>query len=70
MCKGSEYLALVVGIAMLLNPVVAGMSGAIVPLFRALKIDPALSSAVAATTLTDVLGSLCILGLSRQISGL
>ncbi|MCY3638602.1 MAG: magnesium transporter [Chloroflexi bacterium] len=64
--KGSEYLALVVGISMLANLVVAGISGVIVPLgFRPLKIDPALSSTVAVTTLTDVLASLCILGLRR-----
>ena len=55
--KGSEYLALVVGVAMVANLVVAGISGVVVPLgFRALKIDPALSSAVAVTTVTDVLG--------------
>lgn len=63
--KGSEYLALVVGIAMVANLVVAGISGVVVPLgFRALRIDPALSSAVAVTTLTDVLGFLVYLGLA------
>ncbi len=61
----NEYLALVVGVSMLANLVVAGISGVIVPLgFRALKIDPALSSAVAVTTLTDVLGFLMYLGLA------
>ena len=69
--KGSEYLALVVGIAMAANLVVAGISGVVVPLgFRALRIDPALSSAVAVTTLTDVLGFLVYLGLATAAIGL
>ena len=69
--KGSEYLALVVGVAMTANLVVAGISGVVVPLgFRALKIDPALSSAVAVTTLTDVLGFLVYLGLATATIGL
>ena len=69
--KGSEYLALVVGIAMTANLVVAGISGVVVPLgFRALRIDPALSSAVAVTTLTDVLGFLVYLGLATAVIGL
>lgn len=69
--KGSEFLALVVGVAMVANLVVAGISGVVVPLgFRALKIDPALSSAVAVTTLTDVLGFLVYLGLATAAIGL
>lgn len=68
--QGSEFLALVVGVAMAANLVVAGISGVVVPLgFRALKIDPALSSAVAVTTLTDVLGFLVYLGLATALIG-
>ncbi len=53
---------------MLANLVVAGISGVIVPLgLRAMKIDPALSSAVAVTTLTDVLGFLVYLGLATAV---
>lgn len=64
----NEYLALVVGVSMMANLVVAGISGVIVPLgFRAMKIDPALSSAVAVTTLTDVLGFLIYLGLATAL---
>ncbi len=63
--KGNEYLSLVLAIAMILNLVVAGISGVLIPLiFKALRIDPALSSAVAVTTLTDVLGLLFYLGLA------
>ena len=69
--KGSEFMALVVGISMMVNLVVAGASGVIVPLgFKALRIDPALSSAVAVTTLTDVFGFLVYLGLATLTIGL
>ncbi len=69
--KGSEFMALVVGISMMANLVVAGASGVIVPLgFKALRIDPALSSAVAVTTLTDVFGFLVYLGLATLTIGL
>ena len=61
----NEYIAAVVGVAMLANMVIAGASGVAVPLlFRALKIDPALASAVAVTTVTDVCGFLIYLGLA------
>ena len=64
----------VVGAAMFANMVVAAVSGVIVPLgLRALRIDPALASAVAVTTLTDVIGFLIYLGLAalmiRWIAG-
>ena len=62
---GNEYLALVVSLAMLGNLVVAGISGVVLPLcLRALKIDPALASAVLVTTVTDVVGFIIYLGLA------
>ncbi len=68
--KGSEYMALIVAIAMVCNLVVAGVSGVVVPLtLRALRIDPALASAVAVTTMTDVLGFLVYLGLASIFIG-
>jgi len=43
--QGNVYLALVVGVATAVNLVIAAAAGALVPLgFRALRIDPALSS--------------------------
>ena len=64
----NEYIAIVVGIAMLANVTIAGISGALVPIgFRALKVDPALSSAVAVTTVTDVAGFLIYLGLAAAM---
>ena len=63
--KGNEYLGLVVGVSMLANLVVAGISGVVVPLgMQAMRLDPALSSAVAVTTVTDVVGFLVYLSLA------
>ena len=64
---GNEYLALVVGVAMLANLCVAGVSGVILPMsLKAAKLDPALSSAVVVTTITDVVGFLIYLGLATM----
>ena len=64
---GNEYLALVVGVAMLANLCVAGVSGVVLPLsLKAAKLDPALSSAVVVTTITDVVGFLIYLGLASM----
>jgi magnesium transporter len=63
--QGNPWFALVAGVAMTANMVVAGISGVLVPLgLRALKIDPALASAVAVTTATDVIGFLIYLGMA------
>ena len=64
----NEYIAIVIGVAMLANMTIAGVSGVLVPLgFRALRVDPALSSAVAVTTVTDVAGFLIYLGLAAAM---
>ena len=66
--KDNVYLALVVGVAMAANLIIAAAAGVMVPLgFRALRIDPALSSAVAVTTATDVFGFLVYLGLATLV---
>ncbi|MEE9285676.1 MAG: magnesium transporter [Dehalococcoidia bacterium] len=55
--KGNADLGIVVGLAMVLNLLVAGMFGAAVPLaLKAMRMDPALGSAVLLTTVTDVAG--------------
>ena len=62
--KGNPWISLVAGIAMMVNMLVAGISGVLVPLgLRAIKIDPALASSVFVTTITDVIGFLTFLGL-------
>lgn len=56
---------IVIGLAMILNMMVATMAGFIVPvILKKLKIDPALASAVFVTTVTDVLGFFFFLGLA------
>ena len=58
-------LSVVIGVAMLVNLVVAGISGTLVPIILdRLKVDPANASAVFLTTITDVVGFLVFLGLA------
>ena len=58
-------LGLVIGLAMILNLIIAGFAGIVIPLVLGkLKIDPALASAVILTTITDVFGFLSFLGLA------
>jgi len=58
-------LGLIIGLAMILNLIIAGFSGIVIPLVLGkLKIDPALASAVILTTITDVFGFLSFLGLA------
>ncbi len=58
-------LGIIIGLAMVLNLIVAGFSGIIIPLtLDRLKIDPALASGVILTTITDVFGFLSFLGLA------
>ncbi len=58
-------LGLIIGLAMILNLLIAGFSGIVIPLvLDKLKIDPALASAVILTTITDVFGFLSFLGLA------
>ena len=58
-------LALVLGVAMVGNMIIAGVAGAGVPLFlRAVGVDPAVASAVMVTTFTDVFGFLLFLGIA------
>ncbi|MEO7505131.1 MAG: magnesium transporter, partial [Sphingomicrobium sp.] len=67
---GNPALGLVIGAAMIINNLVAGLAGILVPvtLDRA-DIDPAVSSAVFVTMATDVMGFFSFLGLAA-ITGL
>ncbi|MFP6900665.1 MAG: magnesium transporter [Opitutales bacterium] len=61
-------LGVVIAAAMVINMIVAGVSGVIVPLaFERLRIDPALASSVFVTTVTDVVGFFSFLGLASWI---
>ncbi len=58
-------LGIIIGLAMVVNLIVAGFAGIIIPLtLDRLKIDPALASGVILTTITDVFGFLSFLGLA------
>ena len=62
--EGDPVLGLILGLAMVLNMVVAATAGTLIPIvLRALNVDPALASSVFITTLTDVFGFLVFLGL-------
>ena len=56
-------LSLIISISMVLNMIVAGLFGILVPItLKKLNIDPALASSVFVTTITDVIGFLSFLG--------
>ena len=53
------------GLAMIINLFIAAAAGTLVPIgLRAANLDPALSSSVVVTTMTDVLGFATFLGLA------
>jgi magnesium transporter len=63
--KGNAMIGLLLGAAMVINLCVAAAAGTLIPLgLKALKIDPALASAVFITTFTDVAGFASFLGLT------
>ena len=58
-------IAQIIGIAMIINLIIAVLSGASVPIIlRALRIDPGIGGAVIVTTITDVTGFISFLGLA------
>ena len=62
---GNPQLSLVFALAMVINSVVAGLVGVLVPIaLDKADIDPAVSSAVFVTTATDVMGFFSFLGLA------
>jgi len=64
---GMPVLALVLAIAMVINLVVAALSGILIPLvMEKLGIDPALASGTFVTTVTDVVGFFVFLGLAAH----
>ncbi len=62
---GDFGLSVVIGIAIIVNLIVAALFGAFLPLLLTkLKIDPALAGGVILTTITDVIGFVAFLGLA------
>jgi len=67
----SAGLALVIGISMVISMTLAGLSGACIPmLLTALRQDPAQSSSIILTTITDVVGFFSFLGIATLLSGM
>lgn len=61
--KQDLTLGFIIAFAMLINMIVAGLSGAVLPIaMKKLKIDPALAGSVILTTITDVVGIFAFLG--------
>ena len=61
-------LSVVIGLAIIVNLIVAAFSGAFLPLLLTkLKIDPALAGGVILTTITDVIGFVAFLGLAALV---
>jgi len=64
-------LTMVIGVSMVISMLMAGFSGAIIPIIlRALKQDPAQSSSIILTTVTDVAGFFSFLGLATIFASL
>ncbi len=62
----NAMLGIVIGAAMIINLLIAGLFGAAIPLLlKRLQIDPAVGSTVLLTTATDVFGFLSFLGLAK-----
>ena len=66
--KGQALLSLVLGLALLLNMLVAAVVGTLVPIaLKAFRVDPAIASSVIITTFTDVFGFFSFLGLATLL---
>ncbi len=61
--NGNPFLGIVIGLGMFFNLIFAGLSGASIPLImKRIGIDPAQSSSIILTTVTDILGFFAFLG--------
>jgi len=67
--SSSWGLTMVIGVSMVISMLMAGFSGAIIPIvLKSLKQDPAQSSSIILTTVTDVAGFFSFLGLATIFS--
>jgi len=61
-------IGLVLGVAMIINLIIAAGAGALLPMFlKRAGIDPALAGGVVLTTITDVVGFFAFLGLATVL---
>jgi magnesium transporter len=69
--SGSQGLALVIGVSMVLSMVAAGLAGVVIPIvLSGMGQDPAQSSSIILTTVTDVTGFFTFLGIATLLAGL
>jgi magnesium transporter len=69
--QGNIVLGLIVGSSILINLIVAALGGVAVPLvMKKARIDPAASSVVVVTTLTEMIGILAYLGMATWLISL
>ncbi|MGR3491199.1 MAG: magnesium transporter [Shimia sp.] len=65
---GSPMLGVVIAVAMVINLVVAGLAGTVIPVaLEKMGVDPALASGAFVTTVTDVVGFFAFLGLAAVV---
>lgn len=65
---GSPALGYVIAVAMVINLVVAGLAGTVIPVvLERAGVDPALASGAFVTTVTDVVGFFAFLGLAAAV---
>lgn len=65
---GDMLLGIVIALAMVINLMVAGLSGAAIPIvLDRYGLDPALSSSIFLTTITDIIGFFAFLGLAALV---
>jgi magnesium transporter len=69
--SSSFGLALVMALAMIISMTIAGVAGAVVPmLLKRFGLDPAQSSSIVLTTITDIAGFMSFLGIATILSGM
>lgn len=66
--KGNPLFGLVVGLAIIINHISAGLFGVLIPMvLEKIGVDPAHASSIFLTTITDVVGFIALLGLTKII---
>ena len=69
--SGSDGLAYIIAVSMVASMAIAGISGAAIPMIlTTLRQDPAQSSSILLTTVTDVAGFFSFLGIATLLAGL
>ncbi|MDB2414881.1 magnesium transporter [Rickettsiales bacterium] len=69
--SSSVGLSLIIALAMISSMIIAAVAGALVPIFlKRIGQDPALSSSIILTTVTDIAGFMSFLGIATMLSGM